>query len=372
VRIGLFAECAPPSINGIVVALEALRAGLRAYGHEVLMVAPSGRVDARLPSCPLPTTRDYRLVLPWVFPSVLRAMGSLDIIHSHSMFGVGDVAYRIARMQGIPYVQTYHTRLESYLHYVPLPRAVLRGYLHARIRHCFRRADSVLVPTQAIADQLRDAAATTPLVVAPNGIMLETFFAVADRGAIRTRYGIGVTERIALCVSRLGREKSLEQIIRAFAQAPTDMRLVLVGDGPERLALEALAEQEGIASRILFLGRIAPSQIAEVYTAADLFLFASRSETQGLVLVEALAAGLPILAVDTSVTREVLQGSDAQFVTDGVAALGNALRACSFVRDPSTIAARRRIAQRLDYRVTSRHCLSLYDALLGGRRVDGE
>lgn len=316
-RVGLFTECYHPIRNGVVAAVDALAGTLRARGHEVVYVTPKmpgfvneSRDVVAVPSMPLPANTAYRLTVPMPSRRRREALKRLSIVHAHSPFVTGWMGVSCARRYGVPLVFTYHTLLEEYVHYVPIEANAARRATGELTRIYANSADAVIVPTRTMAEHLRELGVTRAIDVIPSGIDLVQFGTAARSEALRAKLGAQPHETLVLSVGRLAREKAMHLVLEAFARLPAaGMRLAIAGDGPERERLEDEAERLGIAARTVFAGELARDELPAVYAAADAFAFASRSETQGLVLVEAMAAGLPVAAVESAPTREVLGGA---------------------------------------------------------------
>ena len=352
-RVGFFTECYRPIVNGVVASVEALAASLRSRGVEVYLFTPKvpGYTEVeggvvRMPSLPLPVDTPYRLTVPHVSRrNVNDVIRRLSIIHAHSPFVTGWLGMRYAKRFNIPLVYTYHTQLEAYAHYVPFERDATRRAASSLTRMYSNGAAVVVVPTAAMQDHLRSIGVSARIEVVPSGIELDLFRTGRRREDLRAQYGVSPTGRLALFVSRLAREKNVELLIEAFARVNDGSRLLLVGDGPARESLEALAAQRGAAGRVIFAGAQPRTLLPDLYASADVFVFPSTSETQGLVLVEALAAGCPIVAVDTPQTRDVL-GTHAVFVEHDATQLAQQLAMIGVpprqaARDASSLAAAR-------------------------------
>lgn len=313
-RIGFFTEVHRPVVNGVVASVEGLAQGLRSRGHEVYCFAPkmpgdNGESDVffRMPSLPLPTRTPYRLTLPLVGRrSVRSVIKRLHLVHVHSPFVTGWMGLRYARRYGMPVVYTYHTQLEAYTHYVPFDPTATRFATETLTRTFGNSVDAVVVPTNAMLNHLRELGVNTRIVVVPSGIDVAHFESGRRDEVLRARIG-GESGSVALFVGRLAKEKSLDVLLHAVARAKRDdLTLVMAGDGPAREELEALAAALGITARVRFLGAVERAQLPDLYASADAFVFPSTSETQGLVLAEALAAGLPVIAADAPQNRDVL------------------------------------------------------------------
>ncbi len=313
-RVGFFTEIYHPIVNGIVASVDGLAVGLRELGHEVYCFTP--RVPGyeepdgpvyRMPSLPLPIATPYRLTVPLVSRHNRHSIvNRLNVLHAHSPFVTGWMAVRYARRLRIPLIYTYHTRLEEYAHYVPFEPNATRLAAAALTRNFANLADAVIVPTPAMRARLSELGVTAPIEVIASGIDLRRFAAGRRSAPLRESIGVRRGERMLLFVSRLAREKNVQLLVEALALCPVPARLVIAGDGPERQALEELADRLRVRERVKFLGAVERTALPDLYASADAFVFASMTETQGLVLVEALAAGLLVLAADAPQIREVL------------------------------------------------------------------
>lgn len=316
-RAGFFTEVYHPIVNGIVASVDGLACGLRSLGHEVYCFTP--RVPGyeerdepvyRMPSLPLPVSAPYRLTLPLVSRRNRHAIiNRLDILHAHSPFVTGWMAVRYARRLRIPLVYTYHTQLEEYAHYVPFEPHATRRAASTLTRGFANLADAVIVPTASMREHLIDLGVTVRVEIIPSGIDLTQFSSGTRNAALRASLGVQNGERMLLFVSRLAREKNVDLLLDAMRASTVPVRLVIAGDGPERATLEARAIEYRISDRIRFLGPVERRCLPDLYASADAFVFPSVTETQGLVLVEALAAGLMVIAADAEPVREVLDGA---------------------------------------------------------------
>ena len=368
-RVGLFTECYRPIQNGVVASVDALARELRAHGHEVTCVTPrmpnyreAQEFVVRVPSLPLPTRTAYRLTIPFMTTSEQwRALDRLNVVHAHSPFVTGWMGARLARRLRIPHVFTYHTQLEEYAHYLPFDARATRSAAGHLTRTYANAADAVVVPTAAMESRLRALGVESRIEILPTGIDVALFSGGRRRADLRARFGVPPQGKMLLSVGRLGREKNVELTLEAFARIDDpEVRLVAVGDGLHRAALERYAERLGVAGRTTFAREFARDDLPDTYASADAFIFTSTSETQGLVLAEALAAGLPVVAVDTPQTRDVLDGEG--IVTEANAeAVAYAVRAA--LRSPREISER--VLRRFDERRTAARTIDLYRDLVG-------
>ena len=324
-RVALFTNNYLPFRGGVTTAVETLRQGLQALGHDAWVFAPaprSGFQDGpgvfRYPSIAAPTYPGFALPMP-----VSRRVGRIaralrpDIVHAHHPFLLGVTARRLARRVRRPLVFTYHTRYEKYAHYVPAPERLVAA-LAVRLSCRFAAsADLVVAPSARIAAMLAARGVRTPVAVVPTGVSLSTF-SPGDRAEARRRLGLPPDRPLCLYVGRLDREKSVECVIDAFdmvAAVLPDAWLLLVGQGSHTEALTRRAQATSARERIRFAGGMPQGDLPPYYQAADLFLFASETETQGLVLAEAHACGLPAVAVRASGVEEVVRDGETGVLT---------------------------------------------------------
>ena len=326
-RIALFTNNYLPFCGGVTISVETLRRGLEASGHEAWVFGPrlTGAEDAsvrvvRYPSIPVATYPEFALAVPYS-RRIERLVSALafDVIHAHHPFLLGPAARRLARRTRRPLIFTYHTRYEKYAHYVPLPLRLVQAAA-LRISAGFAaQADAVLAPSAVIRDELHARGVRAPIAVVPTGVDLERF-RPGDREAARRSLGVSESEPLVLYVGRLDREKSVDRVLGAFERVASTIpaaRLVLVGQGTEAERLRRTAARLPVAERIRFLGLRPHDSLAVCYQAADVFLFASETETQGLVLAEAAACGLPAVAVDAPGCDEVVRDGDTGILTKG-------------------------------------------------------
>lgn len=368
-HIGFFTECYRPIVNGIVASIDVLRGGLEASGVAVTTIAPSfpDFVDddaaiVRIPSLPLPTPTAYRLCVPYVRNVDRERVRDLAIVHTHSPFVTGWMGANYARRRGLPLVFTYHTRIEAYAHYVPFDRRTLERAAVTLTRSYANAADAVIVPTRAMELRLRELGVTTGIAVVPSAIDVAHFAGGRRSPAVRALLGADDDTPLAVVVSRVAREKNLELAIDTLARSRLPgVRLAIVGDGPHRATLEERVVRAGLGHRIRFVGALPPAALPDVYASADAFVFPSTTETQGLVLAEALAAGLPVVAVDTPASREVL-GEGSRLVPPDATALSAALDAAlSSGRDQSAVHLAHR---RYSVELQTRRILDVYREVL--------
>src|SRR2546426_2153218 len=328
-RVALFTNNYLPFPGGVTTAVETLRRGLERLRHRAWVFAPASRPPVtdppwvfRYPSIPAPTYPGFALALPFSrrLYGMARALAP-DIVPAQPPFLLGPAARRFARRHGRPLVFTYHTRYEKYAHYVPLPERLVAA-LAVRLSCRFAgSADLVVAPSERIAATLRERGVTAPVAVVPTGVPLD-LFRPGDRAEARRKLRLPADALLCLYVGRLDREKSVDRIIDAFgsvADAISGARLSLVGQGAHETAARRRAEASPARERIWVHGGRDRDTLPLFYRAADLFLFASETETQGLVLAEAHACGLPAVAVRASGGDEVVRDGETGLLTKAAA-----------------------------------------------------
>lgn len=327
-KIAFFSDSYRPYTSGVVISLETFKKELTALGHNIYLFVPGypNYQDKeenifRFKAIPAPTNPDFTIALPlsWRAKSVIRNFQP-DITHVHSPFMLGQLGARYARQLNVPLVFTFHTLYEEYVHYVPLAPKITKKTTRYFCRNFCNKCDLIIVPTAEIGKYLKGLGVTTPVKKVPTGLNMEDFTVQRTNGSwLRKNYDIAAEERLLLFVGRLGQEKNLTFLLQAYKDVQEEFpatRLVLVGGGPEEKNLKYLAHQLGMASKLVFTGALPKEKVIECYYAADLFVFASVTETQGLVLPEAKAAGLPIIALSAYGTKEmVADGEDGFLIT---------------------------------------------------------
>ncbi|NPV91441.1 MAG: glycosyltransferase family 4 protein [Firmicutes bacterium] len=324
-RIGIFSDSYKPYISGVVISIENTVRELKEMGHEVYIFAPrypEATEDEpgifRFRSFRSPTNNDFSVAIPISLKmgSIIKGL-DLDLIHVHSPFLLGRLGAVQARRMGIPLVFTYHTLYEQYVHYVPLQQDLTRRLTVQITRYFCNQCDTVITPTSKVKQILDDYGVKSPIEVLPTGIDLDRF-KNGDRQWLRKKFGLSQGDKVLLFVGRLSKEKNLEFLIRAFTRIAglPDVYLVLVAQGPEEDALKELVRDLGLGDRVIFAGRMVDDDLVNSYYGADLFVFPSVTETQGLVVVEAMATGLPVVALDAFGVSEMVDNGINGILTD--------------------------------------------------------
>jgi 1,2-diacylglycerol 3-alpha-glucosyltransferase len=308
-----------PRVNGVSTSIETFRRDLVALGHEVVLVAPSySRSSAdpsirRVPARAVPRDPEDRLMS---FGGLRRALAELaprkfDVVHIHTPFLAHYAGLGFAREQGTPVVATYHTLFEEYLHhYVPLlPRKITGGVARRFSRSQCNQLDVVIAPSQAMQQALLAYGISKRIEILPTGLPADRFQA-GDGNAFRRRHGFGLEQPLLLFVGRAAHEKNigflLEMMLELRSLRP-DAVLLIAGEGPAAHSLRAQATRLGVDGTVRFLGYFdRGGELQDCYRAADIFVFSSLTETQGLVLLEAMAQGVPVVAIPRMGTIDIL------------------------------------------------------------------
>jgi glycosyltransferase involved in cell wall biosynthesis len=395
-RVAIFGESYLPYLSGVTVSTETLARGLRAAGHEVLLVVPrppngveppgAGAPGpspsyAWLPSyqAPPPVPPGYRM--PWPVPSAaLRAARGFapEIVHAQSPFVSGLMARRTAQHTSAPLLFTHHTRFGDYGHYLGLLAGAAEGTLNAYLGDFWAGCAAIVAPGTTLADEIRErlGAHRRPVVrVIATGVDVATLQNLPPID-LRARHGFPADAVIVASHGRLATEKNVAVLVEAFAQAAARdprLRLVLVGDGPAAEATASRAAAPDLAGRVALPGRLPRLDALAAVAGADIFAFASQTETQGLVLAEALTVGLPVVALaGPGVEDSVRDGLDGMVLRpdargdDPARALGEALAALAgdSKRRRAMAAEARQGAERFDVARRIDQTVALYRQLL--------
>ncbi|WP_343081140.1 glycosyltransferase [Ostreiculturibacter nitratireducens] len=338
-NILMFTNTFLPHVGGVARSVTLVANALRERGHRVLIVAPSfegGEEDSegvlRFPAFQQVSGSDYSVPIP-----LSRRIGdeidafAPDIVHSHHPFLLGDTALRVAAQRGIPIVDTNHTRFDLYARNLTVAKERIgRAMWSLAVGYC-NLCDAVVAPSESIREMLIERGVKRPVRVIPTGIVLEDF-ASGDRARARRLLGLPEGAFVAGHLGRLATEKNLDYLAEAliaFLKANSMAHVVIAGEGDLKPRIAARFQDEGLASRLHLTGIQMGSDLPDFYAALDVFAFASLSETQGIVLSEAMAAGCPLVALDAPGAREAVAEGETGFLlaedashADFAAALG--------------------------------------------------
>jgi 1,2-diacylglycerol 3-alpha-glucosyltransferase len=319
-RVLMLSDVYFPRINGVSTSIETFRGDLGSHGVSVRLVAPEYPEQHhapdtwRVPSRRLPFDPEDRLMHWGSLGRTTRQLADagIDLIHIQTPFTAQYAGVRLARQRNLPVIATYHTHFEEYIHhYLPLlPKAALRALARAIARHQCDKLSAVVVPSLAMKETLAGYGVRTPLHIVPTGIPVG-HFGNGLGARFRARYDIPAQRRVALYVGRVAHEKNIGFLLQAMPHAiqrMPELLLVIAGEGPALHSLQKQAQTLGLGDAIRFVGYLdRNNELPDCYAAADVFAFASRTETQGLVLLEAMAAGLPVFALASLGTRSIIE-----------------------------------------------------------------
>jgi glycosyltransferase involved in cell wall biosynthesis len=306
-----------PYVGGLVRSIEAFTSEFRRRGHRVLVVAPAypgspKREDGvvRIPSIRRFNGSEFSFGLP--VPGFLyHTLEEFrpDIVHSHHPYVLGDMALRISASRNLPLVFTHHTMYEMMAHYVVGDSPGMRRFVAELSTGYANLCDRVIAPSASTARILRARGVTTPIDVIPTGVDPERFRR-GDRDGFRAEMGIPADAFVVGHVGRLGPEKNVGFLVRAvtaFLAVRPAARFLVVGAGPSMAEIRDGFERSGMTGRLHYPGVLREEKLADAYHAMDVFAFSSRNETQGMVLTEAMASGVPVVAVDAPGVREAVE-----------------------------------------------------------------
>jgi 1,2-diacylglycerol 3-alpha-glucosyltransferase len=316
-NIAIFTNTFTPHVGGVARSVEAFVAEYRKLGHRVLVVAPE---FANMPEHETDVVRiaaiqnfnasDFSVALP-IHDQLSTLLDSFapDIIHSQHPFLLGMTALRTARYRQLPLVFTHHTLYEQYTHYVPGDSSAMQCFAIELATRYANLCDQVIAPSQSIAELLQQRGVTTAVEVIPTGVYPQQF-ATGDGDKVRRQLAIPPDAAVIGHLGRLAPEKNLEFLARAVANVAVDsdaVHFLVVGAGPSEQVISDIFAKAGVSDKLHMTGVLQQQSLVDALHAMDIFAFASGSETQGIVLTEAMAAGLPVVALDAPGVREVVR-----------------------------------------------------------------
>ncbi len=311
-RIGLFTDTYFPQVSGVATSIRTLKTELEKQGHAVFIFTTTDKdvnryedwQIIRIPSVPFFAFKDRRFAYRGFTKALeIAKQYQLDIIHTQTEFSLGLLGIWIARELKIPVIHTYHTQYEDYVHYIAKGMLIRPSMVKYLVRGFLHDVDGVICPSEIVRDLLSKYKVKVEKRVIPTGIELAKFerpeIKEQNLQELRSKLGIQEDEKMLLSLSRISFEKNIQAVLNAFAEVLKEedkVKLVVAGDGPY---LDSLKEQAGklnLQKHVIFTGMIPPSETALYYKAADFFISASTSETQGLTYLESLASGTPVIA----------------------------------------------------------------------------
>jgi 1,2-diacylglycerol 3-alpha-glucosyltransferase len=320
-----------PRINGVSTSIESFRSELSTLGIHSTLIAPAYPQTKQvsdpdlvsIPSRFLPMDPEDRMmqrgkIRDWI---KTQTTSRYDLVHIHTPFIAHYAGIEIARQFNAPVIASYHTYFEEYLHhYIPfLPKRLMRATARRFSRSQCKQLDAVIVPSTAMANTLREYGVTQTLHVLPTGLRQERFVQ-GDGAGFRERLGIPPDRPLMLFVGRVAFEKNIEFLLRVTEEVRRklpDVLFLITGEGPALQGLKKRTQALGLDQNVSFVGYLdRHGALADCYCAADLFVFASRTETQGLVLLEAMAMGCPVLSLSVMGTRDILENTPGAIIAE--------------------------------------------------------
>lgn len=319
-KIGIFTDAYNPSVSGVVTAINMIEQEMQKRGHEVYIFAPSKSIQPNendtlymIKSLPLIFARQYKNRFAFFYSrEVAKKVKelNLDIIHTQSEFSIGHFGKILSRKFNIPFMHTYHTMWEDYIHYV-IPIESIRNHMHIKeiartySRNFCRRAKCIIAPSDETRGYLENECKikNKPVYVLPTGIDTK-FFAkenIEKEQTLKIKKDLGINEqdKVILFLGRVGEEKSIDVLLNEISKLLVKndkVKFVIVGDGPSKDDLQNLAQKLNVDKSVKFTGKVDWKDVPKYYSIADVFVNASLTETQGLTFLEAMAAGVPIVA----------------------------------------------------------------------------
>jgi glycosyltransferase involved in cell wall biosynthesis len=374
----MFTNTYLPHVGGVARSVSTYEEEFCRRGHEVWIVAPefegaedsSGRV-LRMPAIQNFNGSDFSVRIPQ--PGVLADFIDTvrpDLLHSHHPFLLGDAALRLAWSRRLPLVFTYHTMYEQYTHYVPLDSdAIKRFVIQMSTEYC-NLCDHLIAPSESVATVLRERGVTVPISSIPTGINLE-LYASGNGPAFRHKLKIDQEATVVGHVGRLAAEKNLDYLAEAvgrFMATQTDAVFLIVGNGDAADSMRRIFEAHAEPHRIIMAGQQTGQDLADAYAAMDVFAFSSKSETQGMVLAEAMAAGIPAVALDAAGAREIVNDTNGRLLNANATTAEFAAALADITRDADRLTqlstGARESAREFSIEVCADQLLDVYEGLV--------
>lgn len=322
-RILMISDVYFPRINGVSTSIQTFRRGLHALGHETVLIAPEYPIPSqtsdegetlRIPSRYLPRDPEDRLMRIGKIRALRGelAQRAFDIVHVQTPFIAHYQGTSLARMMQLPVVETYHTYFEEYLHhYVPLmPRAVMRFLARRFTTSQCNALDALVVPSDAMRSALDAYGVRCPMQIIPTGMEMDRF-AAGDGARFRAKLDIQPDQPTLVHVGRIAHEKNIDflfRMLRKVADRVPRIVMIVAGEGPALSHCKSLVASMGLGQHVRFVGYLSrDSELLDCYRAGDLFVFSSRTETQGLVLLEAMALGVPVVSTAYMGTADIVK-----------------------------------------------------------------
>jgi len=320
-KIGIFTECFEPVINGVVHSIESTKHGLEDLGHEVYIFTPDYKNKnirkARVYPCPsFPLFKTgYHYVQ--VLPELIRKIASeMDIFHTHHPFTMGQRAMKLARDHNKPFILTNHTQYSQYVERFPFGKRLAKRVLFRYLRKFCDKTTLIVAPSHGIAKVIRNYGTKTKIEVVPNGIEIERF---QEKDLPKPKALEKVEKKKTIIfVGRVCYEKNIDFLIKSFQKVVKDhpdARLVIVGDGPAFNEFKNLTKELKIEENVIMTGAIPYPEIRNFYPQAEFFVSASKTEVHPMVGIEAVAAGLPIVSLESVGYEDIIRNGKTGYLT---------------------------------------------------------
>ncbi|MCK4591932.1 glycosyltransferase family 4 protein [Candidatus Parcubacteria bacterium] len=317
-KIGIFTETYTPQVNGVVTYIQSFAKEAKRQGHQIYIFAPeSGKekqkpkfTEFRFKSFQFPFEKNYRVTLPVSVKNIVPLKKlKLDVVYSQNPFGIGGLlAQMFAKIKNIPIIYMNHTMYSEYLHYIfggfESPKTSVNKLIGIFCNHC----DGIITPSDKIKKYLLELQVKKPIEIIPTSFDLEEFKGKKDKW-LSEKYNLSKKENIILYVGRIAKEKNIQFVVRSFKlikEKVENVKLFIIGSGNEVDNLKKLCSSLDISGSVVFTGVLKRRDVIKAYNSADVFAFSSLTETQGLVIYEAIASGLPVVAVYDEPFKEIV------------------------------------------------------------------
>lgn len=370
-KIAILTQVYKPVVNGVVRSIENFSKGLRELGEEVFIITPNYRGYKDKESnvyrwkYSMPLKKGYYLQFP-VSKKIGGILKEADIIHTQHPFVSGQIGWIKGHLHQIPLVFTYHTMYEDYSYYFPIigeEKFFKKGLMKFVLMYC-NKCDCIIAPSEHIKKTLIERGVKARIEVVPSGVDLKQF-ENADGSKIRKKYGL--VGMVALYLGRVAKEKNLDFLIDAFDEvfkAKKDVTLLIAGSGDSEEFRKNIKKE--FANRVIFAGEIASKDVPLYYAAADIFVSASATETQGLTYVEAQASGLPVVVMSCIGSKDIINNGEDGFIVKTKKGLSKKvifLLENKKIRAGMGIKAKKN-SQKFSIEITSKRLLGVYKSLL--------
>lgn len=327
-RIGIFTECYHPTLNGVVVSIDTFKEALENLGHQFFIFAPNtkgyheekqNRVYRHTSFC-WPGQKNYPLAWPIFSEEEIHRIAKLklDIIHTQHLFTMGKFGLKIGRLLDIPVVHTYHTLIAEYTHYIPVFSGLTKKTIVGMSKKYCNQCDQVVTPSPSMKRILISYGIRTPIESIPTGVDLDNFKNPFHKEVLKTQWHIPEHQKVLLYISRIAKEKNLDFLfnsIRKLHRKRRDFHLLMVGGGPELGYYKAKINEWKLEPVVTFTGMQQKEAANRFFGACDIFVFPSVTETQGIVVTEAMAAGIPVVAVNKMGPSDIVKDGVDGFLT---------------------------------------------------------